>query len=417
MLTDHDHLLIAAAVDAELSPAQANAFHRLVTDKPEAARLFRRLKADAARLRAVPPVVPPAGLTAAVMTRVTALPTAALARPARRLAAWLPYAVAASALLAVGLGSYVLFRPAADRGLATRPTPDQPTPPPAPAGSPTPLVAAAKPGPAVEEPFSVAKAGPDAREPLPAPQPDVVVARDPAPPQDLLGAGLAIESKPLKVVDLTLPVVVPAGEFDRDDAQARLEAELARESAVRIDLFSKTPAAALDHLTAAARGAGVSLFTDAVTAERLKKPNGFTFAVYLDNLTATEHAKLFAALARQVNAQPKPEAVLGAAHLIPAGAVDQKDVKELVGVEFGGPKPAAKPVEKGGAGDEPKPISADTITKVAQAVKKAGEKAGVVVTYLPANFRGAAKSAEVKQFQDKRGERKPGAVAVLVVIR
>jgi hypothetical protein len=413
MMTDHELLLIAAAVDADLTPAQANAFHRLVTDRPEAATLFARMKADAARIRALPFVVPPASLTTRVMARVNAAPTATPARRPVRRGTWAPYAVAASALVAVSVGSFLAFRPTPNTGEQVRQTPiapDRPIVSPPPDRFAPPL-AMAKPGPDEPDTHVVAKAGP---EPELLPTPDVIV-HAPAPAPDLLGAGLAIESKPLVVADLALPVIVSAADFHREDGKAQLQAELARDSALRIDLFSKTPTAALEQLMIAARNAGVNLFVDVVTAERMRKSNGFTFAVYLDNLTAAEHAALFAALAKQVSALPKPEAVLGSAHLIPPTAIEHKDVKELIGVEFGVAKATVKPMA---TADEPKAVSADTIAKVAQAVKKPGEKAGLVTTYLPANFRvGATKSAEVKHFQEKRGDRKPDAVAVLVVVR
>jgi hypothetical protein len=154
----------------------------------------------------------------------------------------------------------------------------------------------------------------------------------------------------------------------------------------------------------------VNVFVDAATADRMRKPLGLTYAVYLENLTPDELAALFAALSTQVNANPKPDTVLGAAHFIPATATETKDVRELIGTDLTVTKAGAK-------ADEPKPISSGTLPMVTAAVKKS-EKAGVVFTFLPANARvGANKSNEVKQFLDKRGDRKPGTVPVLVVIR
>ncbi len=416
MPTDKELLLLAAAVDGDLSPDQAKAVRRLLAADPSAARLFAELKADAARLKALPRRKAPAGTARRVMARVTALPvTTPVRKPAPR-AAWVPFAVAASVLAAVAAGSFYFFAPPAQPHTDDLARHLPALPPDDPAAKEARGVAVAKPGADIDS-AAVAKAGPDADiEVIPAPRPDVVVQVPPAvmpEPKDVFTVGEWIASKPLTFADVKLPTLVAGTEFDRRDVAALLEREFARDLPHRVDVFSKSPAVALEQLQAAARAGGVNLFTDALTAERMKLPAGFTFAVYLENLTPAELAAVFGELAKQANAQPRPDTILGAAHLIPAGATEQKEVKDLIGVEFAVAK-AAKPAV-GPA--EPKPVSADTLAKVTAAVKK-GEKAGVVVTFLPPNFRtGAAKSAEVKQFLEKRGERKPGTVPVLVVIR
>lgn len=416
MPTDPELLLLAAAVDGDLTPAQAKAVRRLLAADPAAARLFAELKADAVRLKALPRRQAPAGTARRIMARVQTLPVTPARKPARRVA-WVPFAVAASVLVAVAAGSFYFFappQPHADdlaRHLPALPPDDDP------AAKEARGVAVAKTvsDGAAPEGVAVAKVGPDA-EVIPAPRPDVVAAAPPpAPPEpkDVFTVGDWIASKPLTFADVRLPTLVAGTEFDKQDVAAILAREFARDLPYRVDVFSKSPAVALDQLQAAAKAAGVTLFTDAVTAERMKLPAGFTFAVYLENLTPVELAAVFGRLAKQANAQPNPDTILGLAHLIPAGPTEQKEVKDLIGVEFATAK-AAKPAV-GPA--EPKPISADTLAKVTAAVRK-GEKAGVVVTFLPPNFRtGAAKSAEVKQFLEKRGERKPGTVPVLVVIR
>jgi anti-sigma factor RsiW len=415
MPTDPELLLLAAAVDGDLTPAQAKAVRRLLAADPAAARLFAELKADAARLKALPRRQAPAGTARRIMARVQTLPVTPARKPARRVA-WVPFAVAASVLVAVAAGSFYFFappQPHADDLARHLPVP----PPDDPAAKEARGVAVAKAVPPGSAPdgVAVAKVGPDA-EVIPAPRPDVVVqVPPPAPtePKDVFTVGEWIASKPLTFADMKLPTLVAGTEFDKQDVAAILEREFARDLPYRVDVFSKSPAVALDQLQAAAKAAGVNVFVDALTAERMKLPTGFTFAVYLDNLTPAELAAVFGRLAKQANAHPNPDTVLGLAHLIPAGPTEQKEVKDLIGVEFATAK-AAKPAV-GPA--EPKPISADTLAKVTAAVRK-GEKAGVVVTFLPPNFRtGAAKSAEVKQFLEKRGERKPGTVPVLVVIR
>ena len=416
MLTDPQKLLIAAAVDGDLPPDQVKAFQRLLAENPEAVRLFNELRADSARLKGLPRRNTPVPVAVAVMTRIAGTSPTPARKPARR-PVWVPLALAASVLVAVAATSFLLFslnRPTADdRADRTKPTTaptnkTKPSPPVVPDHS---QVASKTDTPAVETPNKPGV------EVIPAPRQDVVVVEGPKTPEvkDVFASGQVVESKPVTLAEVKLPTLLSALEFDRADVKAQIEKELTREFAFRLDLFSKTPLAALEQFQSVARNAGVNVFADAATAERLKKPAGFTFAVYVENLTAEEWAALLAELTKTVSGQTKPEMVLGAAHFIPATATEQKDVKDLVGVEFGIGKAAVKPAASGNG--EPKPISSDTLPKVVSAVKKS-DKAAVVLTYLPANFRGGAnKSAEVKQFLDKRGERKPGTVPVLVVIR
>jgi hypothetical protein len=412
MLTDADLLLLAAAADGDLSPDQAAAARRLLAEHPAAAGVLDRLKADAARLKALPRRPAPPALAAAVLARVSARPVSPDRRSSRR-TAWAPYAVAAAVLLAVGVGSFLFFR-TPDDGLERAMRGQLPALTPAPKPESQKPVAFAKRNAPPADPEWVAKGGPESERLAP---PRVLLAQDPQPvePANVLGSGVAANMKPLAVVEMKLPVLVAGTTLDQRDVQATLERELGRDPAYRLDLFSKTPAVALDQLQAAARNAGVTVFVDATAAELMKKPLNLTFAVYFENLTPAELANVLAATARQVNAQPNPETVLGTAALIPAAVVEQKDVRDLVGVEIGAARPA--PVKAAEKPDEPKPVSADTLAKVTAAVKKP-EKAAVVVTYLPANLRaGANKSAEVKQFLDKRVERKPGTVPLLVVVR
>src|SRR5690349_13009615 len=111
MLTEADRELIAAALDGELAPAEEAAFRRLLAESVEAGTLFRQLQAQARRLRSLTPIPAPTELTARVIVKVRQLPraTPAPAGPRRR-SAWLPFAVAASALLAISAGSFWLAK-------------------------------------------------------------------------------------------------------------------------------------------------------------------------------------------------------------------------------------------------------------------------------------------------------------------
>ena len=407
MLTEPDKLLITAAVDGELTPAEAKAFDRLLASSPEAGRLYRRLKANAARLAALPRRAAPAGLASGVMARVRPATPGRKPAPARR--SFLPYAVAASLFLTVVVGSALLLRKNTDRDQqADLPPPGQPIVPDVSTGD---VVAFAKPGLGED---GVVKPSDDggavARVEPTEPKADVVVKLPPPltpEEKELFGVGLMVESKPLKKIDSTLPVLFDAREFDKEEPQARLKKELARDGGFRLNLFSKNAAAATEHLQSAARNSGVHVFVEGNTAKRLKESQfPLSYAVYVENLTADELAALLAELSKQVNGQSRPEALLGSAHFVPADVHEQKDLKELLGLDWALPK--AKPTDG-------KAVSEGTLKEVVASVKKPGEKAAVVVTFL--GKQNAGKSAEAKQFVEKRGERKPGTVPLLIVIR
>lgn len=406
MLTESEKLLITAAVDGQLPPAEAEAFDRLVMSDPEAARLFRRLKEASARLAALPKRPAPKGLAAAVMARVR--PTT----PARRTPArgsLLPFIIAASLFLAVTTGSFLFFRTRptdADHAQQHLPPVGSSVVPDVPAGEPR---AVAKGGRGEDGAVKPADAAGAVAKLLPVEvEPVVVQVPKPLTPEEkaLFGVGLMVESKPLKQVEPTVPLVLSGLEFGTDESQAKLKKELARDGGFRLNLFSKNTAAAVEHLQAAARTAGVHVFVEGMTAKRIKEPMALPYAVYLENLTADELAAVLAGLSKQVNEQPKPEAVLGAAHFVPADVPEQKDLKELLGLDWAVPK-AAKPADG-------KAVSDGTLKEVVASVKK-GEKAAVVVTYAPKL--NAGKSSEVKLFVDKRGERKAGSVPLLIVVR
>ena len=100
MLTYPQLQLLTAAIDGELSPAEARRLRRLLDASPEASDTLARLKADAERLRTLPRIAPPADLAARVMRRIAAVTPAPQAEPAaipfatqaRRLPVWVPAA-------------------------------------------------------------------------------------------------------------------------------------------------------------------------------------------------------------------------------------------------------------------------------------------------------------------------------------
>jgi hypothetical protein len=190
--------------------------------------------------------------------------------------------------------------------------------------------------------------------------------------------------------------------------------ELAREPAVRIDLFVNDPVRAADALTVAAgKTVKLSVLIDAVTHERLRKRLPFGWAIVTDSLTPAEVADWLSALPAEAAAGSPAVPLSGAAHFFPAGTAEQKEWRDLTG----GDPTWAKPGKPDAA---PRSITADTADHVAGTLLKSGNphRQALLTTYIPREARvPPAVSREARQFTDRRGERAAKAVSVLIVIR
>lgn len=429
MLADADLRLLTAAVDGELAPAEAEALARLLETSVEAKAALARLEADAERIRNLPRLAPPADLRTRVMAKIAAQtpgplavpaprPTPVLAPrlPARR-PSWIPLAVAAGLLLAVSAGSFAFFARQNDRaggfakaatvkGKGTAPAsgtwadflpPDQAPLPstPVPTTKPENTVARADASPA-------RPTAPDSLDVPPRP-----VNREP-----VLTAPPVAPTPPLDLVQVRLPFLATVADLERDDTKQRLADELGKDPACRIDLFTKDPARAAEVFQAAARAAGLHLLTDAGAADRIKKKQAAAFVVYTEALTPAEARDLFVKFA----AEDAKTRVLDVIHVTPAQPADQRELKELFGFDPG-PWKKSSPPDSGG-----KPISAGTGDMITKALTnppgKPPEKAAVLLTFSPPAARTApAASKELKAFADRRGERRPNTVPLVIVIR
>jgi hypothetical protein len=414
MLTEAERELVAAAVDGELTPDEQADFRKLIAESADAHALYLCLCRDRARLRKLPPQRAPEAVFAEVMARVRehARP-AGPARPAvaPRHPVWLPLGLAASLFVCISGASYLYFQSLANANRITAQAHALPREP-----------DAAKPTDDTTQAV-VHVPGPVRRERTPQPRPvaEAVATAIPTPEVAPVPRSVAADSiltssvgpdVPFTAVQVRLPVLVSFADLANDDARRRVAAELARESAFRIDLFAADQHKAAEALVASGRSVGLTVTIDAVANERLKKKLPFAWAVCVESLTPDEVADWLATAARPDAAGLPP---VGTAHVLPAGKPDQKEWRELLGVE-----PAwAKRAE---ASAPAKPISAGTADQVASALEKTGaaksERHAIVVTYLPRDGRiAAALSKEVKLFTERRGERKPAAVAVMIVVR
>ncbi len=435
--------LMTAAVDGELSATEARAFRQLLSASSEARAVFAKLKADCDRLRALPRSAPPVDLRAKIMARIAAttpVPTVAPAepkqaaqpaqpaqpagRPQRGVPSWVPVAIAAGVMLCITAGSFAFFNSQnapSKNSIAKNPWSNAL---PATQTAPSYVPSATAPSPRDVAP-------PDANDvahldvqPVPAlPVPKVVtpdaVAIAPEPrviEPDLIGARPLPPLPPFNFVEVRVPFLRAVAELDRDDRRQELTDELRRESAYRFDLFVRDTARGVEVFQNAAKVSGLTTFADATALDRLKKKQVSSVVIYTESLTAAELVALFAVVSAE-DAKFSPR-ICDSLHAAPVVRADELDLKATLGFDAGLYK---RVTGSGGAGQgktPDKPVSASTINDVVKSVTNAGEKTAVLLSWNPANARtNPSMSAELKQFQSKRGDRKPAAIPAIIVIR
>lgn len=401
-MTSDDLLhLLTAAVDGELTPAEAARFDRLLAESADARTRYARLKADRRRLQALPRALAPDGLRQRVLANLPATtPRPPRGLPRRSVAA---LGLAASVAAAVSVSVWLAARKPTTADVVARPPAPKPfTRPPLPkADRPVPALALA---------------------PAPRPAAEVAVRSEPPTPLDIPPRLVEREvnafppvltAQPLDLVRVRVPFLARLADLDREDVRQTLADELGRAGAFRVDLFTKDVGRGVELLQAAAREAGVTVQTDAGAVDRLKRRQATAYVLYTEALTTAEVGGLLARLAAGDAAAPAR--AFETVHLAPAGPAESKDGKDLFGVD---PLPGRKAAGPGADGD-PQPLSAGTADQVTrQLAGKGADKPGVLLTYHPVTLRTPpTQSREAKQFLDARGPRKPGSVPVLVVVR
>lgn len=410
---EHETQLIAGAVDGELSAEESRAASALLARSPAAAELHAALLRDRERLKSIPRTPAPASLAAAIAEAIAQRPIIVpQVRPARR-PRWVPAALAASVLAAVASGTYWFVAESAAPRLAKRQLLQLPTdqtrlvPRPAATPAPTELVPVEPPAVATTEPKPALPGTVVATQHEPA---NPMRPTEPAfDPERVLAAPVGSDVKAFDRVDLKLPLLATLSDFSREETQAALKANLARDPATRIDVFVKDTGKAAEALVASARKVNLNIQIETVAGERLKRRMPSAWWIYTESLTPDEIAKWLVETAAAEAALASPsEKTFGAIHAMPAGATDQKDSMSLAGVDL-----SKKAAASNGH------ISAKTLDQVTGSLQK-GEaaKPGILLTYLPPLVRVPPQlSKDVKQFHELRGDRKPGTVPLVVVVR
>lgn len=429
MLTEAQLELLTAAVDGVLPAPQEAALRRLIAASPEAKATFRHLLQNQRRLKAARRHAAPASLSKAVMARLPAstVPFATPAKPARVAGGflphlgWRPYAVAASLFFAVVMGSFWFNAVYGDANTLSAQQKSLPRPAVDTDGRETTIVVAIaldrRPEvlpsprlPALPNPPTYADSRPNPKAP-----PELVVAPRPHT-YDVIGSrDMLTELKPRDLIPVRLPFLGSVGDLDRADAQAQLAQEMARDSAFRLDLFAKDTTKGLESVVTAAKALGLTVHQDGPSDDRLKRKPTWIF--YTESLTAEEIGKFAAELAAQEKA-PDRQPAFGWFHFVPAQQAEQRDLRDLLGVDPGLWK---KPM-KSGANPTPKSATGGTLPEVITTLTKGplpkptGNQA-IALPYLPHAARVPASSSKVKAFLDQRGDRKVGAVPLIVVVK
>ena len=237
----------------------------------------------------------------------------------------------------------------------------------------------------------------------------------PRPVHNLNASPLVPDAPSFDLVQVKFPFFVSLRDLDGEGMEQRLVAELSREPASRIDLFVKDTGRGGEAFLAAAKLCGVTVFADAIATERMKRRMPGTFVVYAESLTAEEVRDLFVKLSAED--AKTTQRTFDSLHVVGASAGDQKELKDVLGFDPGPWKRTATtpPADQ-------KPISAGTADQLTKSVSTSGpkavEKSAVLMSFGPTASRTPpVASKELKQYNEKRGERKPNTVPVMIVIR
>jgi len=433
MLTEAQLTLITAAVDGDLNDAEARELRRLLDESAPARTTYERLRADSIRLQSLPRIEPPTDFHARVMARIAAfgtIPVSPLTRPTESIRnpgrhswrRWAPIATAASVLIGIAGTSFLIF--SAERGDTAR-NPNRPSvsgwvgaddprwnewlPVNSARPSSAPMPSERNEGAVVHE----------APAPSFAPESTVAVAPEPrTPDHDLIGAHPRAEFPNFDHVQLRLPFLEPLADFEREAVRQQLAEELGRDPAFRIDLFARNTIRGTELFQQAARACGFAIHADANSLSYLRKGQVTSVAIYTDSLSASELAALFTVLNSE-DARVSPR-VFDAVHAMPVAREDEVEIRRILGIDPGLFKRAIPAPDRRKEIPKGTSVSAGTADQIASAIKagKGGGGSGVLTTWAPAQGRTLpSMSAELKTYLSKRGERKPDAVPVLIVIR
>ncbi len=401
--------LLTAAIDGELTTAQAAEVKRVLRGSAEARALHAKLTRDSGRVRNLKRHAAPAELIDNVLGSIrerslvpTPLPPArrSTERDARRIR-WASMATAAGILIALGTGSFLYFsdRPDSQRmsTIVTRkPAESKATPP--------------ESGPMPHESHVDVAILPPAKPEL-GPSPRVVEMPFVGPPEVEVPRLRDIDLDAFRVSKLFVPRDLPGTEAE----QKKLIAELKKDELIRLDLFATAIPKGTEVVLNALRARGIDVIIDAHAQERQKKHPATELMIFTEAMSPDEVAAFVVAL----GAEDKrwPSAVFEALIVAPFLPKDLTQLGKLLGLPV---TPAKEKV------DLSKPLPEGTANQIASTLRKMGNSTSaptpkannlaVLVTYSSTGSYPAA-SKEVKQFLDRRSDRKAEAKPLKLLIR
>jgi hypothetical protein len=441
---------LTAYVDGELSPAETDAVNNLLRESAEARELLRKLQRDQERLRALEREQSSIDFSFAVVDLILRRKN-----PARARRRFIPrLAVAASLLLALGLGGYFLKEHLSKaRGPGPIAATGQPAAPPAPPGiaersAPD---AAKSPAVALDELHrqlpsreQLNEALEQLREAL-SPLADQL-ARIYQSSQEAVASAIERESgeaggagepglgnptiltsqmrpgKAFKSIEMSkLPPIFDVKDFD----SGKLVALLKEERVHHIDLSCQECGKALERLQAACRASGVKLIVDAEVTQRLNQKLPAPYMVYLENVSPELVAKVLDRLRladQRAEQAKKGDAQFGSVLVLPLDEAGRKRLASSLGVSSSSLLPAK--VKKPGPAskiDPTQPISKETEKALDKLAAGQGRGAGnaptaVVLISVP-NRKLVPVSKEVKAYLDGRSGAQADHVNVVFFLR
>ena len=431
MLPAHLQELLTAAVDGELSHAERRMVDTLLRDSEEARVFHAQLLKDAEQLRNAPRQTSPDDLATSIMAmindrcmRPTPLPMRR--RRTRREAAqflpWFSVATVAVVLIAVSVVSYLFFE-TAQRGVFNRPNESAVNP-----GNNQPKVDPAKPKqaePKFEEPLLA--------ELLPVPreaEPPAIVMNEPkiesellpnprvAGFEDLHATPVLPEGQLFKTVPISLSLLLPLKDLDQPYPKKQLRDELKKDEIFRLDLFCRDSTKAGELLQAALKSRGQQITVDALAHDRFKKRLKTEYVFFTESLTADEIALLLEALGsddRKAEEKKAGEGQFDKFLLTPFVNDDASELSKLLGVR----RDALKLPKSRITFDPRKSLESNTAAQLGSNLPKgSGSRTDKWTLILPNGpFADPKNSKEIKSFLEKRTERKPGTVTLMLVLR
>ena len=435
MMTPDIRELIAKAVDGSLTAAERKRVEAALQASEPARTLFGQLKADARTLRALPPVVPPADIAANVVElirerQLTPTPTPPQPKTAPLnwpvITFWVNVCTAAGILMTIGVGSYIYYA-------ASMKAPHQPN-----------GMAVAKDRP--NKPVTAAERStlpirPASADPIEDPIPSELVQ---APTPELTPAKPELGPAPRVIDDtfLTAPSAPPipeihplnidkhrvsrfvnlgdllSSEGPQQKLQADIRADLKADELIRMDLFCRDPKAAMELLASALKGRGCQPVTDQHLMDRQKKRQTSEVVFFTDVFTPDEVFQLMGQLAQ---ADKKPAGGEGQFDTLVIAPFLPSDL-DMLGRILGAGAAISKMPKPRAPVDIRRPLPEGTANHLAQSLSKMGvgagktEKLAFVGSYSPVNP-AITQSKEIKQYLDRRADKRSDAKPLMLVLR